>query len=303
MRGFKTFSLTLKIPAVPLFVATLLALQMGTANAVLMSGIHGYKYNDLDGDGNFDSNEGPLGGTSFELLNDNGDVIDSESSDASGQFWFMDLIPGTYSVRENPIPDGYALTTLPNERTFNVSEGEHLVHEDGAAMLPVGTGEFESNLGDELRWGNALLSGIYGYKFDDLDGDGNFDPEDGPLAGTTFLLLDELATVIASTISDASGQFWFMDLSPGTYSVQENPIPDGYALTTLPNERTFNVGVGEYLVYADGVAGLPVGTGLEINLGDELRWGNTAIPEPATVLLMGLGLAGLGFARRRRLNA
>ncbi|MCP4408397.1 MAG: PEP-CTERM sorting domain-containing protein [Gammaproteobacteria bacterium] len=29
----------------------------------------------------------------------------------------------------------------------------------------------------------------------------------------------------------------------------------------------------------------------------------TSVPEPTTILLMGLGLAGLGFARRRRLNA
>ena len=47
------------------------------------------------------------------------------------------------------------LTTLPNQRTFTIISGEELVYEDGAAMLPEGDQRFETNLGDELRWGNA----------------------------------------------------------------------------------------------------------------------------------------------------
>jgi len=35
---------------------------------------------------------------------------------------------------------------------------------------------------------------------------------------------------------------------------------------------------------------------------DNLRYGTTSVPEPGTLALFGLGLAGLGFARRRKLD-
>jgi hypothetical protein len=325
-----------------------------------------------------------------------------------GMVWFEQLTPGTYTVRENPIPDGFELTTIPNERTFTIISGEELVYEDGAAMLPDGDQRFETNIGDELRWGNTapamlgdfvwedlnangiqdaeeLDDGINGvevklledtsgdgtpdtvvdsqftsnnpdtnlpgwYKFNGLtpgiayavmfnnpdpdgpdaymfsprqvggdpaidsdgdmsdpvvltsgefndtidaglfrkgsihvfgfldeDGDGVQDDNEGAFPddpGKTFELLDENGEVIETQVT-MDGMVWFEQLTPGTYTVRENPIPTGFELTTLPNERTFTIISGQELVYEDGAAMLPDGDQrFETNLGDDLRWGN-----------------------------
>ena len=375
--------------------------------------IHVFGFLDEDGDGIQDSNEDAFPddpGKTFELLDADGNVIETQTTMA-GMVWFEQLVPGTYTVRENPIPDGYALTTLPNERTFTIISGQELVYEDGAAMLPDGDQRFETNLGDELRWGNTELAmlgdfvwedlnangiqdpdeldnGINGVEVKllaDLDGDGqiddvvatqlttndpdtglpgwykfnglmpgveyqvmfnNPDPDgpdaymfsprqvgadpavdsDGPMSdvvvlasgefnptidaglfrkgsihvfgfldedgdgiqdsnegafpddpGKTFELLDANGNVI-ETQTTMDGMVWFEQLVPGTYTVRENPIPDGYALTTLPNARTFTIISGQELVYEDGAAMLPDGDQrFETNLGDELRWGNTEL--------------------------
>jgi len=64
--------------------------------------------------------------------------------------------------------------------------------------------------------------------------------------------------------------------------------PDGSNILVCNN-------TGWHLVFS------PKGFG-EGNLNDPGVW-RQQVPEPTTLLLMGLGLAGLGFARRRKLNA
>ena len=324
---------------------------------------------------------------------------------------------GTYTVRENPVPDGYSLTTLPNERTFTIISGEELVYEDGAAMLPDGDQRFETNLGDDLRWGNTQLAMLGDFVWEDLnangiqeadereastasrsscwmptvtclqttltgagtddpttpgdesarllqvqrsdagrrvrgdvqqsgsrsartptcsahgrwvvirrstatdpcptrscsarvssttpstrvcsararstssaildvDGDGVQDQNEGAFPdepGKTFELLDENGEVIESQMT-MDGMVWFTGLVPGTYTVQENPIPDGYSLTTLPNARTFTIISGQELVYEDGAAMLPDGDQrFETNIGDELDGATPSWPCWATL--------------------
>ncbi len=148
-------------------------------------------------------------------------------------------------------------------------------------MLPPDSQRVERNLGDELLWGNSpqvILGSIHIFGYLDTDGDGILDGDevafpDDP--GKTFELLDSTGSVIATQIT-TGGEVWFENLMPGTYSVRENPVPNGFDLTTLPNERPFTVGSGEELVYEDGAAMLPPNSQrVERNLGDELRWGNT----------------------------
>ncbi len=122
----------------------------------ILGSIHVFGYLDVDGDGTFNAGDTAFPdtpGKTFELLDESG-VIDTQTT-INGMAWFENLVPGQYSVRENPVPDGFELTTLPNERPFTVGSGEELVYEDGAAMLPPNSQRVERNLGDELRWGNT----------------------------------------------------------------------------------------------------------------------------------------------------
>ena len=75
--------------------------------------IHGYKWNDLDGDGIWDDNESGLPGWTIYLDSTQNGQLDpwelSTTTDAEGAYWFTDLGPGTYIVREEN-QDGWQQT-------------------------------------------------------------------------------------------------------------------------------------------------------------------------------------------------
>ncbi len=61
----------------------------------------------------------------------------------------------------------------------------------------------------------------------DLDGDGELDPGETPLAGVRIDLFDEQGNLTATTTTNQLGQYAFESLAPGVYSVREHQ-PAGY---------------------------------------------------------------------------
>jgi hypothetical protein len=119
----------------------------------------------------------------------------------------------------------------------------------------------------------------------------------GAGGGAAFTVEDDIGE--GTTVSDVAADRIF-DTTHGWVSC----CTDGYAIGSL---------LGSDVLYAQFDAG-PTGisswqsTGnaqpnisMVIDPGRRVRY--QLVPEPATIMLMGLGLAGLGFARWRRMNA
>ncbi len=159
----------------------------------------------------------PVVGAVVKLANEQGQIIAETVTDSDGRYVFEELEPGTYSVFEltpDGLFDGGAQAgTVGGERRGSVTgpgeiariilgSGEDLVDADFCELEPVA-----------IR-GRVQLATEDGDCFSE-------DERHSPLAGVEVRLLDANGNVVQQTVTNADGQYEFIDLAPGTYSVFE----------------------------------------------------------------------------------
>ena len=155
------------------------------------------------------------GWTIYLDLNNNG-VLDadepSQVTNARGDYWFMGLDPGAYTVDEVQ-QEGWAQTYPGEPHVVFVERGQSL---------------------EGIDFGNAPLGQIHGRKWLDADADLEPGANEPGLAGWQIYLdvngnhqFDDGEPV---TTTDERGNYWFMDLPAGEYTVGE-VIQDGWVQT------------------------------------------------------------------------
>jgi|GEM_PF-1412640 len=87
--------------------------------------ITGNVFWDQDADSNNDAEPG-ISGAQVQLLDSNGNVIATTSSDVNGEFMFEGVEPGDYTIQISLAPGGFYLTTDPSY-TVSVAEGENVI--------------------------------------------------------------------------------------------------------------------------------------------------------------------------------
>jgi PKD repeat protein len=80
---------------------------------------------------------------------------------------------------------------------------------------------------------------IYGSAFFDVGADGNYDGEDFGLSGITVKLLDSTNQVIATEVTDSVGDYAFIGVAPGSYTVDANS--DAGLKASTPSERMITI--------------------------------------------------------------
>jgi protocatechuate 3,4-dioxygenase beta subunit len=197
----------------------LTGVNFGNYSVAATNRLSGRAFNDLNFNGIQDSGEPGLPGLTVFLDTNNNGVLDggetNTTTDASGNYSFSNLAAGTYRVRE-VVPAGFVATT-DNPVVLPIS--------GGSTLNGINFGNFNTN----------PTNRISGQAYNDLNFNGIQDAGDPGLPGMTVFLDTNNNGVLdggePSTTTDASGNYSFSNLTPGTYAVHE-VVPAGFVPST-----------------------------------------------------------------------
>ena len=173
-------------------------------------------YVDYDGDGVEDPTEPGLAGVEVTLYDDLGQVVETTTTDANGNYTFESVLPWDSWTVEITEPAGYTNTGDLD----GGSDGTTVVDTTGADRLDADFGL------------QPPLGSISGSVYSDPNNDGTFNTADGdsPIEGVEVILTGtDLSgnTYNLITTTDANGDYIFPDLPAGNYTVTETQ-PTGF---------------------------------------------------------------------------
>jgi len=178
-----------------------------------------YVWYDTTLNGVQDAGESGVPGVTVTLHNAADDsVVATTTTDANGAYLFDNLIPGTYYVVFSNLPAGYALVSndLGGDDALD-SDPDPFSGRTGNYTLVPGQHEPTVDAGitpsNQLRLGNLIWA--------DYNDNGVVDPGEPGIPGVTVELLDATNnTVLATTTTDANGNYLFSNLDTGSYIVR-----------------------------------------------------------------------------------
>ncbi|MBK8347126.1 MAG: carboxypeptidase regulatory-like domain-containing protein [Saprospiraceae bacterium] len=168
---------------------------------------------------NDDTGDLAIGNVTIELKDAvTGAVVATTTTDASGNYQFLNVAPGNYNVVETQ-PAGY--TSVSDVDATPDPDGNDGTTPNNAitVVLTAGENDNDNNFVEEQP---ASISGT-------VTADTNNDNiGDTPLANVTLQLKDAVTgAVIATTTTNAQGQYTFSNVAPGNYTIMETD-PAGY---------------------------------------------------------------------------
>ena len=191
----------------------------------ILGSLGDFVWNDLDNDGFQDANEPGIGGVTVRLKNCNNAVLAVTTTNNAGFYTFNNLAAGCYRV-EVVLPTGFVFSPAnfggddtkdsdidPNTAmtgNINLAQGQNDPTNDAGIYQPT---QPPGSIGDKV--------------WNDLDQDGQQDPNEPGVPGVTVRLLDCNGNVIATTTTNANGIYTFNNLPAGNYIV-EFVLPAGY---------------------------------------------------------------------------
>ncbi len=184
-------------------------------------------WEDLNRNGLQDPDEPGIQGLTVNLLNSNGDVVATKTTDASGNFIFLGVLAGDYKVQ--------FVNSSAYKFTTKNSDGQGIAGPSNSdANASTGITDLFTLAGGQINYNvdaGMVRDGSIGDKvWEDTDGDGVQDAGEPGLSNITVKLYNSSNSLIATTTTNASGNYYFNDVPAGNYYI-EFTLPSGYVFS------------------------------------------------------------------------
>ncbi|MBB65132.1 MAG: hypothetical protein CMO81_08715, partial [Waddliaceae bacterium] len=173
--------------------------------------ISGLVWDDLNADGLREGGETLLSGITVNILDSGLNLISSTVTDGSGAYTF-NVVSGTYTI-EFVLPAGALAFTDQDVGADDTIDSDVNIANGRTTSITVGENESITNVDAGLYF-PATISGTF---WDDLNADGIRDPGEPFLEGVEIELHTASGGLIATQLTDASGQYSFTGLRPDQY--------------------------------------------------------------------------------------
>ncbi|MFA9396882.1 MAG: SdrD B-like domain-containing protein [Clostridiaceae bacterium] len=186
------------------------------AGFYLPASIGDYLWYDNNGDGVQDNDELPLAGVTLNLLDKDGKVVGTATTDKNGKYIFDTLLPGKYTIVVDK-------TTL--------QEGLKQTYElDGSIGGSVVVNLTQGQIVDNVDFGYYKLGKLGNYVWEDSNADGIQNSGETGASTVTVKLYQTDGTLLDTTTTDENGLYEFKDLVLGEYYIQF-VAPVGYEIS------------------------------------------------------------------------
>lgn len=186
-------------------------------------------FNDTNGNGIQDTGEPGIGNVTVNLRDSSGNIISTTTTDTNGNYRFPNLPSGNYTVAVPNPPAGFSPTLV--SPPINLRPGENIDTADfGFTQQPRGT------IGDTV--------------FSDTNGNNTQEPGEPGISGLSLVLRDTSGNVISTTNTDTNGNYRFVNITPGSYTVAVTNPPSGFT-PTLTQTNPINLTSGQNINTVD----------------------------------------------------
>ena len=169
--------------------------------------LSGKVYFDKNESSSYTAGEEGFNGVTVNLVNEAGAVV-ATTTDADGNYSFTGLNAGTYTVKV--VKDGELANLTQTEDPDGTKDNA-----SGAITLNT-----DNPVRENVNFGYVKKHAISGNIYLDENRDQTKNGDDINLSGVTVTLVDGSGNVVATTTTDASGNYNFPGLSDGTYTVK-----------------------------------------------------------------------------------